>query len=226
MLVELRHEGTPGSGEEVVAAGGRTMANEPLNLDESGEWAGLWWLPDNADEQVPGVLRYDPEGGLLLSLIGAFEDRITSKPAPGVTMYHEGTRTWDVIHGAAEQREITLLGCAPKSVKRTMFARVKSPNKQTVTAITAIIGAHVSGEEDAAFSAAEVSVEDLGFWAASSVFEGFLGAPDGKFDGTGSISVKPVEVQSVVVDRTEFRLEHRHTLPFFDERKGPASRPP
>lgn len=196
------------------------MANEPLNLDESGEWAGLWWLPDNADEQVPGVLRYDPEGGLLLSLIGAFEDRITSKPAPGVTMYHEGTRTWDVIHGAAEQREITLLGCAPKSVKRTMFARVKSPNKQTVTAITAIIGAHVSGEEDAAFSAAEVSVEDLGFWAASSVFEGFLGAPDGKFDGTGSISVKPVEVQSVVVDRTEFRLEHRHTLPFFDERKG------
>jgi hypothetical protein len=52
------------------------------------------------------------------------------------------------------------------------------------------------------------------------VFEGFLGAPDGKFDGTGSISVKPVEVQSVVVDGTEFRLEHRHTLPFFDERKG------
>jgi hypothetical protein len=109
-------------------------------------------------------LRHDdPEGGLLLSLIGAFEDRITSKPAPGVTRYHEGTRTWDVIHGAAEQREITLLGCAPKSVKRTMFARVKSPDKQTVAAITAIIGAHVSGEEDAAFSAAEVSVEDLGF---------------------------------------------------------------
>ncbi|KOX33952.1 hypothetical protein ADK67_04890 [Saccharothrix sp. NRRL B-16348] len=196
------------------------MANDPLNLDESGEWAGLWWRPDNADEQVPGVLRYDPEGGLSLSLIGAFEDRITTNPAPGVTMYHEGTRTWDVIHGAAEQREISLLGCIPTGEKRTMFARVNSPDKQVLAAMTAIIGAHVSGEEDAAFSAAEVSVEDLGLWAASSVFTGFHGAPDGKIDGTGSIAVKPVEVRSVVVDETEFRLEHRHTLPYFDQRKG------
>ncbi|MGI5195129.1 hypothetical protein ACQEVY_16060 [Streptomyces sp. CA-288835] len=101
-----------------------------------------------------------------------------------MTAYHEGTRTWDVIPGAAEQREITLLGCVPTGGKRTMFARVKSPDKQTVAATTAIIGAHVSGEEDAAFSAAGVSVEDLGLWAASSVFEGFLGAPDGKIDGT------------------------------------------
>ncbi|GAA2649692.1 hypothetical protein GCM10010307_58570 [Streptomyces vastus] len=37
------------------------------------------------------MLRYDPESGLSLSLIGAFADRITSNPAPGVTAYHEGT---------------------------------------------------------------------------------------------------------------------------------------
>lgn len=196
------------------------MANDPLNLDEAGEWAGLWWLPDDPDERVPGVLRYDAEGGLWLSLIGAFEDRIMSTPAPGVTAFHEGTRTWDVIHGAAEQREVTLLGCVPAGGKRTMFARVKSPDKQAVTAATAIIGAHVKGEEDAAFSVAEVSVEDLGHWAASSVFEGSLGAPDGKIDGTGCVSVKPVEAQSVVVDGTEYRLVHTHTLPFFDQRKG------
>ncbi|WP_271404495.1 HEPN domain-containing protein [Kocuria palustris] len=196
------------------------MANDPLNLDEVGEWAGLWWLPDDPDERVPGILRYDAEGGLSLSLIGAFEDRITSNPAPNVTAYHEGTRTWDVIHGVAEQREVTLLGCVPTSGKRTMLARVKSPDKQTVTATTAIIGAHVSGEEDAAFSVAEVSVEDLGLWAASSVFEGFHGAPDGKIDGTGRISVKPVEAQAVAVEGTEYRLTHTHTLPFIDQRKG------
>lgn len=49
----------------------------------------------------------------MLSIIGAFEDRITSNPAPGLTLYHEGTRTWDVIHSVVEQREITLLGCVP-----------------------------------------------------------------------------------------------------------------
>lgn len=196
------------------------MANDPLNLDEAREWAGLWWLPDDLNEQVPGVLRYDAEGGLSLSLIGAFEDRITSNPAPGVTAYHEGTRTWEVIHGAAEQREVTLLGCVPTGGQRTFGARVKSPDKQTVTATAAIIGAHISGEEDAVFPTADISVEDMAVWAASSAFEGFVGAPEGKIDGTGRISVKPVEAQSVVVDGTEYRLAHTHTLPFFEQRKG------
>lgn len=61
------------------------MVNDPLNLNESAEWAGFWWLPDDPDEQIHGVLRYEPEAGLVLSLIGTFEDRITSTPAPGVT---------------------------------------------------------------------------------------------------------------------------------------------
>jgi hypothetical protein len=196
------------------------LANDPLNLDESAEWAGLWWLPDDPDNQIPGVLRYEPGKGLALSLIGAFEDRIMSSPSPGVTAIHEGHRTWDVIHGAAEQREITLLACVPTASMRTMGARVKSPDKQTVRAVTALIGARISGEDDAAFAAAEVSVEDLGLWAASSVFEGSLGVPDGRPDGSGTISVRPSESRSVVVDGTEFRLSHRHTLPFFDQRRG------
>jgi hypothetical protein len=195
-------------------------ANDPLNLDEEGEWAGLWWLADNPDDQVPGVLRYDAEGDLSLALIGAFEDRFVSTPAPGLTVYHEGTRTWGVIHGAAEQREITLLGCIAVASKRTLFARVDSPDKQTVKAMKAIIGAHVSGEDDKAFAVAEVSVEDLGLWSASSVLEGFIGAPDGRIDGTGCISVKPTEAKSVMVDRTEYVLAHTHTSPLFDQRTG------
>lgn len=196
------------------------MANDPLNLDRTGEWAGLWWLPEIPDEKVPGFLRYDADGGLSLSLIGAFEDRITSTPAPGVTAYHEGTRTWEVIHGVAEQREFTLLGSVPNSSRRTFGARVKSLAKQIVTSKVAIIGAHVRSEDDPRFAGAEVSVEDLGLWAASSVFEGSLGTSEGKIDGTGSISVKPVETQSVLVDGTEYRLVHTHTLPYFDQRKG------
>ncbi|CAM4044865.1 HEPN domain-containing protein [Helcobacillus massiliensis] len=199
------------------------MSNNPLNLDEAAEWAGLWWLPDGHGERISGILRYDPEDGLALELVGAFEDRITSNPAPGKTVCHEGIRTWDVIYGAAQQREITLLGCVPTSGMRARSARVMSPDRQTVRATTAIIGAHVGGEEDTVFSAAELSVEDLGRWAASSVFEASYGAPEGKLDGTGSITVKPVEAQTVVVEGTEYRLSHTHTLPFFDQRKGGAT---
>lgn len=49
------------------------MANDPLNLDTSAEWSGFWWLPDDPEYQVPGVLRYEPKDGLVLSLIGTFE---------------------------------------------------------------------------------------------------------------------------------------------------------
>lgn len=196
------------------------MINNPLNLDEAVEWAGLWWLPNDPDRQIPGILRYDGEGRSSLSLIGAFEDHIFSDPASGFTYYLEGARTWDVIHGVAEQREVTLLGCVPTWSERTLFPRVNSLDTQTVSVTIAIIGAHVGGEEDAAFAAAEVSVEDLTHWAASSVLERSIGTHDRKFDGTGTVSVKPVEAQTVTVGDTEYSLVHTHTLPFLDRRKG------
>ncbi|MDO4254067.1 MAG: hypothetical protein Q4C81_02820 [Kocuria sp.] len=49
------------------------MTNDPLNLDEAGEWTGTWWLSDDPKEKIPGTLRYGGEGNLSLSLDGAFE---------------------------------------------------------------------------------------------------------------------------------------------------------
>lgn len=196
------------------------MHNDLLYLAESREWAGLWWLPDNPDERVPGVLSYDPYGGISLSLIGAFEDRVVLSSAPGVIADGEGTRTWTVVHGAAEQREITLLDAVPGSSERTFGARVISPDKQRVSATAAIIGAHISNDEEPAFSSAEVSVEDLGLWAESSAYAEFVGVTDGSIDGTGRISAKPVASQLVVVDDTEYRLDHNYTLPRLERRKG------
>ncbi|WP_443058575.1 hypothetical protein [Streptomyces sp. NBC_00442] len=64
-----------------------TLATGLLHLDEAGEWSGLWWLPDDPGQPLPRVLRYSPDDGLALSLIGAFEDRIMSVP-PGLTVFH------------------------------------------------------------------------------------------------------------------------------------------
>ena len=197
------------------------MSPEPLHLAEPHEWSGLWWLPDAPDECVPGVLRYDRDGGVTLSLIGTFEDRIMTEVSPGVTAVHEGSRTWKVMHGVAEKREITLLGCIPTSTNRAFGARVKSPDKQTVRAQTALVGVHAADDDDALFAAAQVSIENLGRWAGVEVFSGFIGAPEGKrFDGSGSISAKPLESTSVLVDGTEFTLDHLRNPPHFDECRG------
>ena len=196
------------------------MTNDHLNLDEAAEWTGLWWLPVFPDAQVPGILRYDGEGGLSLSLIGAFEDRISSNPEPGVTCYHEGTRTWDVIHGRAERCDVTLLDCVPIRTERFLSLQMEDAEKQTIIATMGIIGAHIWGEEDEVFTAAAVSVDNLWLWAASSVFKSLLGTADGKLDGTGTLSVTPVEMETAVVNDTEYRLEHAYSLPSFECRKG------
>lgn len=80
------------------------MINDPLKLDQHSEFEGFWWLPDKPDEKVPGILRYEPGSGLSLSLIGGFEDRITSSPSPGVTTIHAGSRSWKIIYGMANRQ--------------------------------------------------------------------------------------------------------------------------
>lgn len=196
------------------------VANELPSLNEPGEWAGLWWLPGEADNKVPGVLRYDPERGLELSLIGTFEDRIFSQPSPGLTVFHEGRQRWGVIHGAAESREVSLLDCIPINTGRTFGARVESPDKQIIAPQLAVIGAYVTGADHAAFSAVEISVEELGLWASLPGLKATIGAPDGKPDGSGSISADPPESRAVHVDGTEFRLTNLRRLPNFDVLRG------
>ena len=196
------------------------MANNPLNLDETAEWVGLWWLLDNPDKRFPGTLRYDGQGSL--SLIGEFEDYPYLKTATGGIIISTQALRRDVIYGVCEQLEITLLDCALPSETQLsyMLSKRNGPETQTMTASKAIIGSHINGIEDSVFASVNVSVEDLGFWAASSAFTSQFEASDGKNDGTGTISVKPLEAQTVTVDGTEYRLAHTHTMPFFDHHKG------
>lgn len=197
------------------------MTNDPMNLDEPVELAGIWWLPDKPDEKIPGILRYDGKGAVSLSLVGAFEDRIVSHPSPGVIQYDAGDKTWDAIHGVADRSEITLLDCVPIRSQRILFARVKGPDTQLIRATLAVVGAHISGEEDPVFAAAEVSIDDLAIWAASSEFVTSLCTDnDGKIGGVNSVSMKPVEAQMVTVDATEYSLLHIRPWPSIDFCKG------
>ena len=188
------------------------MVNDHLNLDESAEWAGLWWLVEDPDKKVPGILRYDGEGNLALSLIGAFEDRGMAISESGLKAQHGGGGEWDVIHGVAEYKRITLFGCIATSTVSVFGGQVESLDKQIISSKTAVIGAHVNNEDEAVFSGMEMSIDDLVLWADSSIFIRSFGRREDKFDGTASVSVEPVDSRSVVVAGNEFRLIHEYTM--------------
>lgn len=193
------------------------MAEAP-RLDLPTEWTGHWWLPDDPDRAVPGILRYKPGEGLRLSLIGGFEDRILRPIENGVAVM-EGSRSWSLIWGVADNKEITLIDCLPIHSQSYGFG-LGGPHKQTVSALTALVGVHLEDVGQAVFTECQVSVEDLRRWSNSSVFTGTMGCKDERLDGSGTMSVKPVDEPSVVVDGTTITLAHEHTLPHFDDRRG------
>lgn len=49
------------------------LRNEYMKLNEQHFFKGYWWLPENPDNKVAGVLTYTPGEKLVLELIGAFE---------------------------------------------------------------------------------------------------------------------------------------------------------
>ncbi len=200
------------------------MTKKYIHLDEPAEWSGHWRLPDRPDDELPGILRYDGEGNLKLELIGAFEDRILFDPTPETTVVKEGLQSWGTIHGAAAQRNITLIDCEPLKTERVYGAGVKSPGQQSITATMALIGAHVTGKDDQVFSAVQVSIEGLANWSAPSGIKTPVDIDRGALDEPCSIYVAPTKVQSVTVDDTEFCLMRHYTLSPPDQCKGEVTR--
>ena len=145
---------------------------EKPRLDKSAEWTGHWWLPEDPEAAVPGILRYDPVEGLRLDLIGGFEDRILRAVAEGVVVM-QGSKAWPAIVGIADNKEVTLIDCWP-SHSKTYALCFHGPHKQTIRAMTGLIGVHLTDVEQPVFTELRVSVENLGHWSNSSVFGGTM----------------------------------------------------
>jgi len=132
--------------------------NEPW-LDEQHTWQGHWWLPDEPDDAVAGVLTYEPSGGLTLDLIGGFEGMISEEVRPGAYTVRDESGTWPVVHGVAANKEVTLLDCVPT---RTMSRNFGASEAQTIRPRAALVGVHLDQPQQAAFNECHISVEDRG----------------------------------------------------------------
>lgn len=191
-------------------------------LAESAEWAGLWWLPDEPGAQVPGTLRYSPDTGLRLDLIGRFENKRVTKLSPGVIAYGEG-HGWQVIQGVAQHRRITLFDCFARRGQVTWGARVASPDSQSIVASAAVVGAHVEDREACVFSAVTVSVDNLTQWAAESRQTVSRSAPDAEGRRATSVAIEPTDDHVVSVGDVEYRLTHRPSVTAAIRRRGGVS---
>lgn len=73
-------------------------------MTERFEYKGRWWVPDNPDDEVAGLIKYSPESGITLELIGQF------KPNKDKKMPGNGSPT--IINGYASNHKLfTLIDC-------------------------------------------------------------------------------------------------------------------
>ncbi|QGH70589.1 hypothetical protein GCE65_14640 [Pseudactinotalea sp. HY158] len=168
---------------------------------------------------MPGTLTYRPDKGLTLELIGGWDTKVWEEVRPGVfeTSDSEDSRRWPVLHGLAENREITLLDCLPTHTASRNFG---PPDEQTIHVLTVLSGIHVDTADQALFTECHVAVEDLTMWSQSSVISGSLRTKEGRRNGTGYIVTEPVEDPSTIVNGVVTSLVHEHTLPHVENTRG------
>jgi hypothetical protein len=201
--------------------------DEPL-LSELHEWTGHWWLPDNPDDKVPGVLTFDPKKGLKLRLIGGWEYRVMEEPVPGVTTLANEFQRWPMVHGLGDEKYITLLDVNFRSANSFSLHNFSDPpTKMELGAHMALVGCLLEEPEEPAFVAGIATVENLTQWAGhTGVKMTHFFRADGDADGvSGNIELTRREPMTAELGDVLGKLHQVSWQPFADQyRSGTVAR--
>ncbi|MFF9844242.1 HEPN domain-containing protein [Streptomyces sp. NPDC013740] len=125
---------------------------EPFESD------GLFWLPNDASNQVAGRISFNPAQGTRLSLIGSFV-------SPSTFADIEDSPHETIIHGVAGKRYLTLTGC------RRSSSRIESPGIRLDEhrADFMFAGHTLIGTDELSFERVSVGLSNLYDWAGMEI---------------------------------------------------------
>jgi len=123
---------------------------------EKFEYKGIWWLPHKPKERISGIFKFAPNEGVVLELIGSFED---------ITSIGE-TLDLEIILGTSSSgKNITLYKCF-----ETKSLSVPGFSTSSFYANMAFVGAHFQKTEDIKFKGLSVHYMYLDEWSGISGF--------------------------------------------------------
>lgn len=135
-------------------------------------FAGTWWLPENPDDHVGGILTVDASGSCELQLT---QDLISSPLLRNNTDEDDGSPggSSEVIHGAASGEDFTVLHSlyVGGGLGRPFDRAAQLLKPQVV-----VRGVHLSSGEDRIFSAMELELDNLTAWSSISGFSSKMNA--------------------------------------------------
>jgi len=163
------------------------MSKPEYTLKDSFEIKGVWWLPNNPDKTISGILSFDGQGKIILDLIGSF----TELPALGNMGYDET----ETILGVSDNGFIcTLIN------NLEINRQFNSPGilKSKFETRFLIFGKHFNSLKDITLPSIQVNYLNLESWLATSPFS--LTIPAVKENKEWTLSFKFPEEFKIYID--------------------------
>ena len=142
-----------------------------MRLSEPIEKHGFFWLPDDAENQVPGILRISEPGEVTLEVSYFYDlrqDVLNKRRRLGYPPNRSEDRNINRIVGRIDDGFITLDKCVYVNWNKKLPSGVST---STIRANLAFIGADYNEGEDITFSQLKFSVEGLDEWLSISGFQ-------------------------------------------------------
>lgn len=134
-------------------------------MNESKELKGIWYLPNNRDNAVAGILYFNKGETIRLELIGS----LSNKDNPIKAFFDDELESPIIIYGeSSNAKEITLIDCHKGK---------QSYNVSCSFSLTgficryALIGTHLANKEDKSFNKIRVVVPILSHWLYPSLIK-------------------------------------------------------
>ena len=154
---------------------------------EELELSGWWWLPDNEDKKVPGVMTFSNEEGIRLKLIGSFKEL----PQLGSAEEHPL-----ILGSTGEGKLVTLFDAIPL---RTSFTS-GGFTTQEFWARVGCTGAQFLQAEQARFHKASLEYTHLADWVGRSGFHPDYDTEGGSLTKYRLAYTFPDEVKAAIPD--------------------------
>ena len=151
------------------------------------EWRGRWWLPNEPEDAVAGILTANEEGDLALKLIGGFPNYVSIpvRETASATAYEpEFIEEFPIILGDSAGAPFTLLQCTPRHTGH---------GAQDIGVLRALRGIHLNGADDEVFSSAILKIEYLLGWMRSSTMKRTVELDNGHWTGKQTAMTEPVQ---------------------------------
>src|SRR5215208_1634119 len=128
-------------------------------MNDAFEYQGHWWLPGTEGDKVPGILKFDPDAGATLDLLGSF------KGLEGIIDPFDPKIILGLSSGG---RLITLHDCRQTSGNLAIGRGIST---STFAVNTVLVGEHFGNVEDIGFERLVVEYLYAEAWACATGFK-------------------------------------------------------